>query len=89
MVADPTPDNSTDDIDTHPLGYGDHIMNLIFGSLDNRRSFITMKNLAILDTPFLNQSCGLNFFSGCGYLFKGGIRSKIQVMYTNLLSVSG
>ena len=42
LVSNPPPANSTTDTDTdtdtHPLGYGDHMVNLIFG--DNRRSLM-------------------------------------------------
>ena len=34
-VADPPPGNSTIDTDTHPLGYGDYMVNLIFTEADS------------------------------------------------------
>ena len=41
LVAHPNPSNSTTYTDTHPLGYGDNMVNLIFGPIENSRSFIT------------------------------------------------
>ena len=37
--------------DKHPLGYTNHIINLIVGHLDNSRSFIMRKHPEILDAP--------------------------------------
>ena len=35
LIADPLPANYTTDTGTHPLGYGDHLVNLIYGGIDN------------------------------------------------------
>ena len=51
-VADPPHANSTRDTDTHPFGYGDHTVNLIFGCIDNWRSFISRQNPAFRDDHF-------------------------------------
>ena len=48
LVLNPTPANfTTDDTNTQPLSYGDHMVNLIFGRLDKRRSFIIRQNPAV------------------------------------------
>ena len=51
LVADPPPANSTPDTHTHHLGYGDHMVGLIFGCKHNWRSFITRQTLAISGAP--------------------------------------
>ena len=43
LVADPPPAYSTTDTDTH-TPYGDHMVDLIFGQLNNWLSFITRQN---------------------------------------------
>ena len=50
LVADPSPDYSTTDTDTHPLVYGDYMVHII-GCIINIRSFITRQSPAILDAP--------------------------------------
>ena len=47
LVPEPPPANSTTNSDAHPLGYGDHMINLIFGFIYNGKKFIIGQSPAI------------------------------------------
>ena len=46
-VADPTPANSINDINTHPIGFGDHMVNQTLDFVYNKISFIARQNSGI------------------------------------------
>ena len=85
LVADPLCAISTTDTDTRPLGYGDHIVNLIFGCIDNRRNFSTGPNQVIWDSV---SYIAMTFEPIIWVVFStGDILPKNQIVYSHLLGM--